>query len=48
MMFFSFIAGFAVGAVVVLAGAAIACIMGTPREVIDIIKEGRSRNGRQL
>lgn len=48
MTFFSFIAGFAVGAVVVLAAAALACITGTPREAIDIIKEERSRNGRQL
>lgn len=46
MTFFSFIAGFAVGAVVVLAAAALACM--TPREVINIIKEERSRNGRQL
>lgn len=48
MMAIAFLAGFMLGAVVVLAGAALACIMGTPREVIDIIKEGRSRNGRQL
>ena len=46
MTFFSFMVGFAVGAVVVLAAAALVCM--TPREVINIIKEERSRNGRQL
>lgn len=46
MTFFSFIAGFVVGEVVVLAAAVLACM--TPREVINIIKEERSRNGRQL
>ena len=46
MMFFSFMVGFMVGAVVVLAAAALVCM--TPREVINIIKEERSRNGRQL
>ena len=46
MTFFSFMAGFMVGAVVVLAAAALVCM--TPREVINIIKEERSRNGRQL
>lgn len=48
MMAVAFLAGFVAGAVVVLAGAALACITGTPREAIDIIKEERSRNGRQL
>lgn len=48
MMAVAFLAGFVAGAVVVLAAAALACITGTPREAIDIIKEGRSRNGRQL
>ena len=46
MTFFSFMAGFMVGAAVVLAAAALVCM--TPREVINIIKEERSRNGRQL
>ena len=46
MMAMAFLAGFMVGAVVVLAAAALVCM--TPREVINIIKEERSRNGRQL
>lgn len=46
MMAMAFLAGFMVGAVVVLAAAALVCM--TPREVINIIKEERSKNGRQL
>ena len=44
MMAMAFLAGFMVGAVVVLAAAALVCM--TPREVINITKEERSRNGR--
>ena len=43
MMAMAFLAGFMVGAVV-LAAAALVCM--TPREVINITKEERSRNGR--
>ena len=46
MMAMAFLAGFMAGAVVVLAAAAL--VRMTPREVINIIKEERSRNGRQL
>ena len=44
MMAMAFLAGFMIGAVVVLAAAALVCM--TPREVINITKEERSRNGR--
>lgn len=46
MMAVAFLAGFMAGVVTALAAAALACM--TPREVINIIKEERSRNGRQL
>ena len=43
MMAMAFLAGFMIGAVVVLAAA---LVRMTPREVINITKEERSRNGR--
>lgn len=46
MTFFSFMVGFAVGAVVVFAAALLAAM--TPEEAVNIIKEERLKHGRQV
>lgn len=46
MIFFSFMVGFAVGAVVVFAAALLAAM--TPEEAVNIIKEERLKHGRQV